>query len=187
MAKWDWRSSMKNIYLDQCSVHWYVKHKFTEARFWADWAIKIDLIEKINSSSDVAHQTDLGNVANFPKIEDLFKKEVTWKKNRKIENWFLKIPENWNYFINFFFEFFHWSGRNINNIKKLYWELQRYNKNWDLWWTIMKLWKYTINVPDMLSWTSVQQLEAGMKLWIRAWVKTIDDCLVKWTIIAVKL
>lgn len=188
MNKWDWRSSMKNTYLDQYVARWA---KIISGISWnITWAMPINLVnwDDIDSSNFDAFDTQGLWSVNFDTFRNNILPQKIWKLWWRVKNWKLIIPSNWSYFIHYYTEFLHWKWRNTSNLERVFTALYWYSKNWDFLWQIAEsvnrscIWKETV------SWTTIQDLKAGEQIQICSmhtnwWQKTL--CL--WTITIMKL
>ena len=178
------RIATNNRYLDQCKVSGYVIHDF-DGSFGTP--IKIPLVDSIQRIEDLDHQWIQGNIKDLPGIQDFFRKETTGKLNREIEDGGLVIPQSGNYIIYYMIEFYHGQGRDhINARDKIYGEVSLYERDKPAS-SIGREAKYTITVPDYISWTIAYKIEAGQKIWLSCRLKAVDNCFVRWRLVAIKL
>lgn len=179
------RIATNNRYLDQCKVSGYVIHNFDGNR--SEKPVKIPLIDRLSTIEEVDHEWYLGNIKDSENIESFFRKETIGKLNREIEDGCLVIPQSGNYIIYYMIEFYHGQGWDFANARdKIYGEVRLYDNKWegnDIWRSA----KYTITVPDYISWTIAYKIEAGQKIWLSCRLKAVDNCFVRWWLTAIKL
>lgn len=179
------RIATNNRYLDQCNVSGYVIHNFDGN--WTQEPLKIPLIDRLSTIEELDHQRYSGNIKDLPGIEDFFHKETIGRLNRETEDGCLVIPRSWNYIIYYVIEFYHGQGWDFANARdKIYGDVGIYERG-NLPIIFGREAKYTISVPDYLSWTIVCKAKAGQKIWLSCRLKAVDTCFVRWWITAIKL
>ena len=179
------RIATNNRYLDQCKVSGYVIHDFDGNR--SEKPVKIPLIDRLSTIEEVDHEWYLGNIKNTKEIEDKFRKEVVWRLRWDVEDGYLIIPKDGNYIIYYVIEFYHDKNRDAANAHhKMYAEVGIYNEE-----SIPEIigieGKYTITLPDYVSWTIVYKFMAGQKIGIRCRLKAVDRCFVRGWMVGIKL
>jgi len=179
------RIATKNRYLDQCNVSGYTVHDFDGN--WAQEPLKIPLIDRLSTIEEVNHERYWGNIKDIPGIESFFRKEIVGKLNRETKDGCLFIPKSGNYIIYYVIEFYHDKNRDFANAHhKIYAEVAIYN-NESIPEIIGREGKYTITLPDYVSWTIVHKLTAGQKIWLSCRLKAVDRCFVRGWLTAIKL
>ena len=190
MGKWDWRGSMKNTYLDQYVARWA---KIITGK--KPFNLQNDLVQiplNFNNSGKLSFvneftlywgwkipQSDFENMSKWSKI---------WKLWWSDYNGRIKIPVSWSYFINYYVEFFHWTRYTLDNMEKIYAELQRFSKTWELLWKMDNSVTRSCMSVDKCWGITIQDLKAGESIWLWALhANNGKDALCWGTIIVMKL
>ena len=177
------RLQVGSKYLDQCNISGYVVKNFDGS--WGNLT-KIPLINKIDSLDDINHEWHQGNMKDFA-TKKFFEKEIVGKIDWQVKDWYLEIPQNWNYIIYYVVEFFHDKNRDpVDSHYKMYAEITLHN-NSGIPDYIGRESKYTITLPDYISWTIVSNIKARQKIWISCMLKAVDNCFVRTFMSVIKL
>ena len=186
--KWDFRSSNKNIYLDQCVVRWARTVTWNDTYYndntWALISLYTDLKWNTNIWT-FTHKTAGWNVTYTDDIIQQLETYKIWSLSWQCKDWKLIIPESWSYFINYYVEFLYDANHNVSssykNLAYLY-----TNAKW--WWPYAIAHDHQFTYEDNCWWVTIQDLKQWEELSL--WVmhnQTWTQYLCVWTIIIMKL